>query len=407
MINFVKGFYRRKGLLVSVALLTDKVVQLLAPYIIVAYLSQKVYGDFIYSITIIGLIIPFSGGGLNHSLLFYGNSCESKRSLFSNILISGSFLNIAIILIVASLSPFLTYNRPDSLAYLNYLLIFLFLQFFHLILNNQYRINDLNTKYSTNNLIKSFIFITIVITLVPVYGVYGLILAYILSPIRSFFKSLQLLRFKDINFRSNFKYLKYGLNVGIASIVSQVIILSDNLIIGNFIKNSSEIAIYKIATIIPLGLFFIPNVFLTTDFVEISRMKNHKKKVEKYYLEYLKLFCLIGLLLIPLLYFFSEDIIIKLFGIEYSESVKMFKILLIGTIAVFLLRNPLGFILNAVGQAKINVRISYIMLIVNLIASISLTIKFQLIGAAIATTITLFFGGFISLFFFIKWLKEN
>ena len=37
------------------------------------YVSQKVYGDFIYAMTIIGLIIPFSGGGLNHSLLYYGS----------------------------------------------------------------------------------------------------------------------------------------------------------------------------------------------------------------------------------------------------------------------------------------------------------------------------------------------
>lgn len=406
MINFIKGFLSRKGHFVSIALFIEKISQLLAPYIIVMYVSQKVYGDFIYAMTIIGLIIPFSGGGLNHSLLYYGSRHDNKRLLFSNILISGSILNIIIVAFIMLLSPLFTYNRPDSFFYLNVLTIFLCFQFFHLLINNQYRINDLNLSYSKNNLIKSFTFLLIILILVPIYGIYGLILAYILAPLYSTFKSLKIVRFNDFDFKSNFKYLKYGLNVGIASIASQLILLSDNLIIGNLIEDSNEIAIYKIATIIPLGLFFIPNVFLTTDFVEISKMEKNKKLVLKYYISYLKLFTPLTFLLVPAIYFGSDFIINILFGNEYAQSVLLLRVLLIGTISVFLLRNPLGFILNAVGQAKINVKVSYIMLVINLLMSLSLTYKFGLIGAAYATSLTLFLGGFLTLYHFIKWTKE-
>tara|TARA_B110000977_G_C11084296_1_gene494036 strand:- start:1631 stop:2848 length:1218 start_codon:yes stop_codon:yes gene_type:complete len=405
MINFIKGFLSRKGHFVSIALFIEKISQLLAPYIIVMYISQRVYGDFIYAMTIIGLIIPFSGGGLNHSLLYYGSKHDNKRSLFSNIFISGSILNIIIIAFIILLSPLLTNNRPDSISYLIVLTILLFFQFFHLIKNNYYRINDLNLSYSKNNLIKSFIFLTALI-LVPIYGIYGLLLAYILAPLYSTFKSLKIVRFNDFDFKSNFKYLKYGLNVGIASIVSQLILLSDNLIIGNLIESSDKIAIYKIATIIPLGLFFIPNVFLTTDFVEISKMEKNKKLVISYYKSYLKLFSIITLFLVPAIYLSANFITTLLFGDQYAESGTLMRVLLIGTISVFLLRNPLGFILNAVGQSKINVKVSYIMLVINLLMSISLTTKFGLIGAAYATSLTLFLGGFLTLYYFIKWTKE-
>jgi O-antigen/teichoic acid export membrane protein len=406
MKDFIKGFIIRKGHFVSLALLADKVAQLLAPYIIVMYVSQLVYGDFIYGMTIIGLMIPFSGGGLNHSLLYYGSDSEDKRSLFNNILITGTALNFILVLVILMLSPLVTYNRPDSLFYLNILTIFMFFQFYHLILNNHYRINDSNLNYSKNNLVKSLIFVSAIIILVPNYGIYGLIIAYILSPLYSTVKSFKIFTYKDFSFKKSSKYIKYGVNVGLASIVSQMILLSDNIIIGNLIENAEQLSIYKIASIIPLGLFFIPNVFLTTDFVEISRMKNEKKLVLNYYKEYLKLFSTITLLLVPVIYFFSDYIIIKIFGIEYIESVQILKVLLIGTISVFLLRNPLGFILNAVGQAEINVKVSYLMLFINLLMSVSLTIKFGLIGAAFATSLALFFGGFITLFFFIKWLKE-
>ena len=406
MINFIKGFLSRKGHFVSIALFIEKISQLLAPYIIVMYISQRVYGDFIYAMTIIGLIIPFSGGGLNHSLLYYGSKHDDKRSLFSNIFISGSILNIIIIAFIILLSPLLTNNRPDSISYLIVLTILLFFQFFHLIKNNYYRINDLNLNYSKNNLIKSFTFLTLMLILVPIYGIYGLILAYIFAPLYSTFKSLKIVRLNDFDFKSNFKYLKYGLNVGIASIVSQLILLSDNLIIGNLIESSDKIAIYKIATIIPLGLFFIPNVFLTTDFVEISKMEKNKKLVISYYKSYLKLFSIITLFLVPAIYFGSDFIINILFGNEYAQSVLLLRVLLIGTISVFLLRNPLGFILNAVGQSKINVKVSYIMLVINLLMSLSLTYKFGLIGAAYATSLTFFLGGFLTLYHFIKWTKE-
>ena len=111
-------------------------------------------------------------------------------------------------------------------------------------------------------------------------------------------------------------------------------------------------------------------------------------------------------MLVPAIYFGSDFIINILFGNEYAQSVLLLRVLLIGTISVFLLRNPLGFILNAVGQAKINVKVSYIMLVINLLMSLSLTYKFGLIGAAYATSLTLFLGGFLTLYHFIKWTKE-
>lgn len=406
MKDFIKGFIIRKGHFVSLALLTDKVAQLLAPYIIVMYVSQLVYGDFIYGMTIIGLMIPFSGGGLNHSLLYYGSDSEDKRSLFNNILITGSALNFILVLVILMLSPLLTYNRPESLFYLNLLTIFMFFQFYHLILNNHYRINDSNLNYSKNNIVKSLIFVSVIISLVPHYGIYGLIIAYILSPLYSTVKSFKIFTYKDFSFKKSSKYIKYGLYVGLSSIASQIILLSDNIIIGNLIENSEKLSIYKIASIIPLGLFFIPNVFLTTDFVEISRMKKEKKLIIKYYKEYLKLFSIITFLLISVIYFCSDFIIIEIFGIEYMESVQILKVLLIGTIPVFLLRNPIGFILNAVGQAKINVRNTYIMLLINLMLSVILTTKFGLIGAAFGTSLTLLLGGCLNLYSIIKWLKE-
>ena len=36
-------------------------------------LSTENYGIYTYVLTIVGLILPFSGGGLNHSMLYFGS----------------------------------------------------------------------------------------------------------------------------------------------------------------------------------------------------------------------------------------------------------------------------------------------------------------------------------------------
>lgn len=406
MREFFKGYHSRKGPLVSLSLLIDKTASLLAPLLIVVYVSQSDYGSFIYAMTIISLMIPFAGGGLNHSLLYYGTDIKDKQELFSSVFIIGSTINAILILIILASSPWLTTNQPDSFFFLNILTIYIFFQYYHLILCNLYRIKESNTDYSINVIIRSLIFVAALIILVPTYGIFGVVSAYIMAPLYSAIKSVNFLKYNLFSLEKSRKYLKYGLNVGVASVVSQLIILSDNIVIGNLVENTEQLSIYKIATIIPLGLFFIPNVFLTTDFVAIAKMKYDKKSVVKYYMNYLKLFSIISLVLVVGIWLFSDYIIERLFGTSYLESSELLRVLLIGTIAVFTLRNPLGFILNAVGQVKINVKVSYIMLAFNLFLSVFLVYEFGIFGAACATSITLVSGGLITLYYFVKWTKE-
>ena len=91
-----------------------------------------------------------------------------------------------------------------------------------------------------------------------------------------------------------------------------------------------------------------------------------------------------------------------IWGKEYSNSAQYLKILSIGILPTFLLRNPLGYIYNAIGKAKFNVKLSVVMIFVNVSLS-WVAIKLSgPSGAAYATVITYLIGGVISLYYLLS-----
>lgn len=406
MKKFLKGFKKRNGIIVSVSLLIQRFSTLISSIYIANFLSKEHYGYFTYTYAILGLIMPFLGLGLNHSLLYFGSDINAdKKQLFGYSLKKGTINNFFIVFIIILSSSVLTYKLPDSRNLLIFFTIYLITNYFHILSNNFYRINEKNNLFAWNNIIRVGIFLGVMFVSVPYLGVYGYVLAFIVSPIYSVFYSFKYFFGKYVVARRK-EILMYGLNVGLGSIISQIILMSDNIIIGNLVSDPAQIAVYKVGSIIPMGLLFIPSIFLTTDFVEISKNKEDKKKIKEYYMNFVKLFMPLSILIFMVTYFFCDPIILALFGEEYLDSAPVFKILMIGVTSVFFLRTPVGFILNALGEARINVKVSYFMLFVNIILSVTLTLNMGIKGAAIASCLTFWIGGFVSLYFFTRWLKN-
>lgn len=369
------------------------------------YIANKIspdeYGLFTYAYSVISLFIPFLGGGLNHSLLYFGSLTKNKNKLFQFSIRYGIYFNIIICIVILLSINIITYRLQESKTILLILLAYLFMHYFHMIVNNYFRINEKNQWFSYNNLLRSVLFIIFLIITVEFFGVYGYIFALIIAPIFSLYYVLKSYKVNYIQQKNITKKIKYGFNVGIGSLASQLILLSDNIVIANIISDPESIAVYKVASIIPLGLLFIPSSFLTTDFVIISKNSKNEIFIKNYFNNFFKLFISVAIVVGVFLYYFSNLIFELLFKEFYSESIEIFKILLLGVLSAFFLRSPLGYIFNAIGKAHINVKISYFLLIVNLFLSIILTNNFGIKGAAFATVFTFWIGGLCSLSVFI------
>lgn len=278
------------------------------------------------------------------------------------------------------------------------------------IFNSYLRVLKLNNKFAFSTIIFSLVYLFSNLAGTYLWGLKGLITAKIISPfiatvllvpgIKDWFK------FSFSFKKSDFEYEKYGLFVGFGSIANQLLYSLDTIMLGYFIVQPDIIAEYRVATIIPFSLMFIPIVFMQTDFVFISENYKNASYLRKYFQKISCLMFFTSSILFLFFTFFSKDILTLLFGKQYAGSSSLFNIFLIGLIGAFSFRIPLGNILAAVGLSKQNAIVAYIMLGLDIIFNFFLINRFGAKGAAMASSLVMWLSGFFSFIIFKNYLNK-
>lgn len=169
---------------------------------------------------------------------------------------------------------------------------------------------------------------------------------------------------------------------------------------------AGNLAIYKVATLLPYNLFFIPNSILRTDFVVIAENSKNKFFLTQYYKKYLSLFTIITIPIVIIMFFYAKYIILFVFGENYIEAAPLLKIFSISVFVTFMIRSPLGNILNAIGKASWNVINAYITVVTNIILNYYFIKEYGILGAAFATTFSLSLGAIVSIILFYLYVKK-
>ena len=91
----------------------------------------------------------------------------------------------------------------------------------------------------------------------------------------------------------------------------------------------------------------------------------------------------------PNILFFGENIISVIFGSEYIESMKVLLILILGT-SCRIIFGSVGFIINMSGKESITAKILWVGCFLNLVLNFLLVPLMGIVGASIATSISLF-----------------
>ncbi len=357
------------------------------------------------------------GGGIHQGLVRYGALSESqsqKKFLLQQTLWKGLQFSGILVALLLILAPWIAKNVPGAIFYLSLLsfqLIGLLLFQFVVAYCRLLRLNRLFAKIENiNNVLLMLGNITMaflfqgpgyVISLVSIPFLVGLFFMFKLNLFQKTESSSDTLP----DFK---KYISYGLSVSIGGVFAQLLFAVDILLLGNMLDASEPlIAQYKAATIIPFSLLIIPVAIITTDFVKLARAsETNKPYLKSYYLNYLKIFSGISMLLFAFFYFFGESLL-SLFGKDYQQVPELMVIFAGGVVGGLLFRIPLGNILSAIGWPKINAVFSGIVLILNLVGSYIMIPKYGLIGAAMVTSALMWFSGLLSLGAFCWFLQTK
>ncbi|MCH1436511.1 MAG: oligosaccharide flippase family protein [Flavobacteriales bacterium] len=407
LIRILKNFMDKEGGYVFASSLFTKICSFLTSLILIRVLSPENFGILSYVLSALAFFIPFSGGGIQYSYLRFAPMLSGDRErneLFKYSIKRGLLLTVLSAVVLLVLVPWLSKPVGDASVLFYCALVYLFSFFLIELVKTKYRVAFQNKKYAGFDAKLSLIVLLLGCGLAYVYGSLAYLLVLACVPL---FLALPELKFTSkFSFDVPENYHSYGLWVGLGAVASQLMYSLDVFLIGQFIQDSQQVALYRSASIIPLALFFIPNSYITTHYADISKHSVDRNYLLRFSKDYCKVFALISLLLGLLLYLMSDFIVVNFFGADYADAVPLFKVLLIGIVGAFVLRIPFGNLLASVGRSNWNAFVAFAILVLNGILNYYALRAWGIIGAAIVTSGLLWISGLISLILFSRYLKS-
>lgn len=414
IITFLNDFKNRKGGYVFFAIITSKFLSFVLSIFLIKNISTTEFGLIAYAYNIISFVAPFAGFGIFQSLARFGplqRSQSQKRQLFKFILGRGIIASALLIAIIILISSHLTQSLPESNNYLISFSFLIFSLFVFELTKIYYRIYNINKLFAYAEISHSLILFILGVVLTYTYGGYGYLTSVVISPlivsVFVIFKHKMLTKTKTKNYTRNYKKTlwSYGVYTSLGGLTSKLIFSIDILTIGYLIKDPTEVALYKAASLIPFALLFIPAGFMKTDLVQITKNYNNKEFLKKYIINYTKLFTFISIILAIILSF-GADYIVSLFGPDYSQASPLIPVFSLGIIGAFVFRSLFGNLLDAIGWAKTSAAISISILILDVLLNYYFVKAYGIIGAAYSTTLLLWAGGLVSFIAISKYLKN-
>ena len=395
MIKFLSNFFKQSGIWIASSFFVSKIAAFLLTLFMARILSKEDLGWVMYGLNYLGFFIPFVGFGSSHGALRYAaieKENEEKQKIIAYSFSYGLIFNILLSLIMLVLA-FIIFGNGNQLLIVSLFMIRLFGVFLIDQAKSEVRGFHNNKKFGQIEIYSNILLLVSAVFSAYFFGVKGYIFSLCLSP----FVVLFFHRFRISFDRTLFKnfteksFWKFCVTMAFTNQISELIFLLDVFFIGIFLDNSA-VAHYRIYSIIPFNLFFLAALFFQTAYPKLCENHQNNQYQLQFLFNFWKLMVPITILIFAVSYFGAEYIL-TLFGNDYAENPKVFKILIVASISVLLLRTPFGYLLASKGKSIYNL-IAALISILSLLVLIKPTISnFGIEGVAWLSLVNLFFIG--------------
>ena len=396
--------------------LINKILGFLSNFIVVRLIEKSAFGTYTYANNILSFIMIMSGLGMVSGVFQLCSENIGKRHEIEKIYAYGCKIgvgfNLLISVIIIIVAEFYTLPIPAA----NHLLLLMALTpVINILFEFQqiYLRTDLkNREYSYASMIN-----TALLLLFSVIGslffkekglIYARYIAYILSSIIIYkvFKT-PIIMIKD-KIATETKKILY--RIAIISMLnnglSQVLYLLDIFVLGMVVVDENIIASYKVATVIPTALYFIPSAVCTYVYPYFAMNKDNKEWVVNSYKKLTIGMFVFNLLVAAGLSLTAPIIISLFFGEQYLDTVICFRILILGYFFNGTFRGIAGNLLVTQRRLKFNLFEGLVSGLCNLVGNIVLIPRLGSIGAAYTTLAVMIISSVLSSGYFIYVLKN-
>ncbi|MDD3265908.1 MAG: oligosaccharide flippase family protein [Burkholderiales bacterium] len=403
MIKKILRKFRGEFMLVFMANMFSYLVAFSGAIIYVRMLGKEDFGIYTFAFGIVSLFLLVNGFGAASGVLQYvsksRDSNEQKAYLnfaFKSGIVFNLFIAVLIILYAFIVPLPIANSRSVLLGMALFPVGRLYIDIFQAYLRATSQ-NRLQAKFLIiNNII---LLLTNVIG-VAIFKLYGLVYFTYIGYILMYFISL--FKFKlpvNLNSKDEIKinkkhFLSYSFFTTLSNAFSGLLFILDTIIIGYVLKDAELLAIYKVATIIPFAITFIPNIVVNYHYPEFVKNAHNKEALQILAFRVSKQLFIFSSIVSLCLIISAKHLILILFGDHYHESILPFQIIAFGYWILATFRTVNGNILAALGKAKLSFYLTFVILIANVFVTYLMVHFFSIIGAAIAV---LFMYAFSSL----------
>ncbi|MCC2625133.1 MAG: hypothetical protein K0R14_1006 [Burkholderiales bacterium] len=179
------------------------------------------------------------------------------------------------------------------------------------------------------------------------------------------------------------EFISYSIYATIGNAFAQLLFILDIFLLAYIIKDATIVAAYKVATVIPFALNFIPGIvstffypYFAKNATNLGYIRSLRRKVQYGMLAFALPTSLILMLL-------AKPLILFIFGTQYGQSVLPFQILTFGFWIVATFRTINGNILASLGKAKTAMWLNVVIVSINILLTYALVKVYGIVGAAV------------------------
>lgn len=395
----------------------NKIVTFLSSVVIVRILTKEEYGVFTYAWNIYNIIIVLNGLGAASAVL---QMCSEKsgNELYARQVCNygtrfGLVFDILIALAFLVIGTFVPLEIEGAGELLRLLCLLPVVRLVFDLMTSYLRAQKRNQDFAVLNTVN-----TVVVFAGSAVGAFlfrekgmvlGYYLAYALSVILGrFWKRVQLFSKEAALSKEDKRALR---SIAIVSMcntgLSQLMYQLDIFVLGIVDPQETVLATYRVATIIPSALPFIPIALITYIYPYFAEHRNDGAWCLKRYKQIVLGLGAVNFVISGVLYFFAPFIIRVFFGEEYMDALSIFRLLSVNFFVSGTFRILSGNLLVTQRKLKFNFLVAVVSSCVNVAANFLFINWWGAMGAALATVLVVLLTSVANTFYLVYTFKKK
>lgn len=395
----------------------NKIIAFMSSVVLVRILTKAEYGVFTYAWNIYSIILIFNGMGIESGVLqvsseHSGDTEFGDRASNYGIRYGVKFdlILVAIILLIGLFAPLKIEASREILCMLCLLPMS---QILFQMTTTYLRAQKRNQEFARLTVLNTALIFVVSAGCAFIFREKGLVFGYYAAYLSSFAVGFLIYHVRIFNNSESLEdrerkgLLKIAAISMVNSGLSQLMYLLDVFVLGIVDLQETLLASYKVATMIPSALAFIPLALITYLYPYFAEQRGDGNWCLKRYKQILLGLGGLNLVISGILFAGAPLIIRLLFGEQYLDAVPVFRILSVNYFFSGTFRILSGNLLVTQRKLKFNLFVAIVSSLTNVVADYFFIQWWGSIGAALATVLVVFVSSVLSTTYLIYTFRHN